>query len=82
MLKYQKKPILNSPFPTISDNARIGIINRGEAAVRFVGAVKDYNLTYNTQLKSVAFVTESEQFALFSKMANYSFTPCPWSCFA
>ncbi len=54
----------------LKPDARIGIINRGEAAVRFISAVKEYNLLHETRLESVAFYIDSERHALFVKQAD------------
>ncbi|QEN06477.1 ATP-grasp domain-containing protein [Oceanispirochaeta crateris] len=54
----------------LQENARIGIINRGEAALRFIRAVKEYNSLHGTDLKTVAFYIEAEMDAPFVKMAD------------
>ena len=57
---------------TLQADARIGIINRGEAAVRFIRAVKEYNLFKGTSFETVAFFTETEPDALFVKEADHA----------
>lgn len=54
----------------LKDNARIGIINRGEAALRFIRAVREYNSLHGTQLTTVAFYIEAEEEAPFVKLAD------------
>jgi len=54
----------------LKENARIGIINRGEAALRFIRAVKEYNSLHGTDLKTVAFYIPVEEEAPFVKMAD------------
>ncbi|MCK4812403.1 MAG: ATP-grasp domain-containing protein, partial [Candidatus Marinimicrobia bacterium] len=54
----------------LRDNARIGIINRGEAALRFIRAVREYNSLHSTEIKAVAFYIEAEEDAPFVKMAD------------
>ncbi len=54
----------------LKDNARIGIINRGEAALRFIRAVREYNTLYGTNMQTVAFYIEVEEDAPFVKMAD------------
>ncbi|MDC7233079.1 MAG: carboxyl transferase domain-containing protein [Spirochaetales bacterium] len=54
----------------LKDNARIGIINRGEAALRFIRAVREYNTLHGTELTTVAFYIEAEEEAPFVKMAD------------
>ncbi|OQY34415.1 MAG: hypothetical protein B6241_04750 [Spirochaetaceae bacterium 4572_59] len=54
----------------LKDNARIGIINRGEAALRFIRAVREYNSFHGTEMQTVAFYIEAEENAPFVKMAD------------
>ena len=54
-------------------NAKIGIINRGEAAVRFVRAAKEFNTLYGTAFETIAFYTSAESDALFIKEADQAF---------
>ncbi|MDA3955488.1 carboxyl transferase domain-containing protein [Oceanispirochaeta sp.] len=54
----------------LQKNARIGIINRGEAALRFIRAVKEYNSLHGTELKTVSFYIEAEEEAPFVKLAD------------
>ncbi|MBN2383389.1 biotin/lipoyl-binding protein [bacterium] len=58
----------------LEPDARIGIINRGEAAVRFIRAVKEYNTLHGTTLQTVAFFLAVDQQALYVKEANVA---CP-----
>lgn len=62
--------------PTLNTTSRIGIINRGEAAVRFIRALKEFNTLYNEKLTSIAFYLDIEQESPFVKKADetYSFT--------
>ena len=57
----------------LKNNSRIGIINRGEPAIRFIRAVKEYNALYNTELETVAFYLDIEQNALFVKEADVAY---------
>ena len=59
---------------TIAETARIGIVNRGEAAVRFLRAVKEFNKYYHTNLTTVAYYLDVEEEALFVKQADIA---CP-----
>jgi acetyl/propionyl-CoA carboxylase alpha subunit len=56
--------------PRLSADARIGILNRGEAALRFIRAVKDYNALRGTRLQTVALYVEEEKEALFVQQAD------------
>ncbi|MBN2442000.1 MAG: ATP-grasp domain-containing protein [Spirochaetales bacterium] len=51
----------------------IGILNRGEAALRFVRAVREYNILQNTMLKTVAFYLPEEEEAPFVRQADMAF---------
>ena len=44
---------------------RIGILNRGEAAVRFIRAAKEYNVLHTTSFETVAFYIDSEAMLSF-----------------
>ncbi len=59
----QKKPILK-------DDARIGIANRGEAAIRFIRAVRDFNRLHGTRLRTAAFHLDRERDSLFAQEAD------------
>ncbi|MEW5804467.1 MAG: carboxyl transferase domain-containing protein [bacterium] len=65
----QERPILDGA-------SRIGIINRGEAAIRFIRAVREYNALHQTALTAVAFYLDIEQEAPFVKEADEA---CPLS---
>ena len=51
---------------------RIALLNRGEPAVRFLRAVRDYNLERETALQVVAFYTDPDVGAPFHRMADDS----------
>ena len=51
--------------PMLGTDARIGILNRGEAAFRFVRAVRDYNSFHGTRLEAAAFYVDEEEEAPF-----------------
>lgn len=56
----------------MSANARIGIVNRGEPAMRFIRAVKEYNAEHGTHMTTVAFFIPEEGEALFTKEADFA----------
>ncbi|MBF0205970.1 MAG: ATP-grasp domain-containing protein [Oligoflexia bacterium] len=56
--------------PVLSKSSRIAIINRGEAAVRFIKAVKEFNLSEGCNLSTVVFYLEEEKHSLFVKVAD------------
>lgn len=57
----------------LDDSARIGIVNRGEAALRFIRAVREYNALHNTRLQMIAFFIDVEENAPFVKLADEAF---------
>jgi acetyl/propionyl-CoA carboxylase alpha subunit/acetyl-CoA carboxylase carboxyltransferase component len=52
------------------DFHRIAIVNRGEPAMRFVHAVREYNLEYRIDLQVVALYTEPDRQARFVREAD------------
>jgi acetyl/propionyl-CoA carboxylase alpha subunit/acetyl-CoA carboxylase carboxyltransferase component len=56
--------------PRLGASERIGILNRGEAALRFIRAVKDYNALHGTRLQTVALHVEAEKDSLFVQQAD------------
>ncbi|MGA1869455.1 MAG: carboxyl transferase domain-containing protein [bacterium] len=64
---------------TLERISRIGIINRGEAAIRFIRAVKEYNILYHTDFTTVALYLDMEREGLFVTEADVS---CPLSTIA
>jgi len=59
--------------PMLGTDARIGILNRGEAAFRFVRAVRDYNSFHGTRLEAAAFYVDEEEEAPFVEEAHLAF---------
>ena len=49
---------------------RIAVICRGEAAMRLIHAVREYNLEHHTELRTIAFYSDPEQNALFVREAD------------
>src|SRR6056297_3200964 len=56
--------------PVLHRSSRIGIINRGEPAVRFIRAAQEYNEARGTSLTTVAFFLDEESDALFVREAD------------
>ena len=50
--------------------SRIAIQNRGEPAVRFIRAMKEYNLELDLQLKTITLYTESDRYSPFTRQAD------------
>ena len=48
----------------------VAVLNRGEAAVRFCRALRDYNLERGTDIRCVAVVTDPDVGAPFTKLAD------------
>ncbi len=57
----------------MSDFSRIAIVNRGEAAVRFIRAVRDYNRERGTSLVAIALYTDTDRQAPFVRLADEAF---------
>jgi acetyl/propionyl-CoA carboxylase alpha subunit/acetyl-CoA carboxylase carboxyltransferase component len=49
---------------------RVAIVNRGEAAVRFIRALRDYNRERGTRIEAVAFYTDTDRGAPFTRLAD------------
>ena len=44
---------------------RVAIVNRGEAAMRFIHAAREFNQEYGTSLCTIALYTEPDRHAMF-----------------
>jgi len=49
---------------------RVAIVNRGEAAMRFIHAAREYNLVNGTSLCTIALFTEPDRHAMFVREAD------------
>ena len=49
---------------------RVAIVNRGEAAMRFIHAVREFNQERGTSLRTIAFYTEPDRNAMFVREAD------------
>ena len=49
---------------------RVAIINRGEAAMRFIHAAREFNQEFGTALRSIALYTEPDRRAMFVREAD------------
>ncbi len=49
---------------------RVAIVNRGEAAMRFIHAARDFNQEYNTSLRTIALFTEPDHHSMFVREAD------------
>ena len=49
---------------------RIAILNRGEAAVRFIRAVREYNIERGTNIRAIAFYTQPDDGTPFVRLAD------------
>ncbi|HET7150251.1 MAG TPA: biotin carboxylase N-terminal domain-containing protein [Candidatus Acidoferrum sp.] len=49
---------------------RVAIVNRGEAAMRFIHAVREYNHEHSTSLRTIALFTEPDRNAMFVREAD------------
>src|SRR5215467_9311503 len=53
---------------------RIAIVNRGEAAMRFIHAVREFNQEQGTSLRTIALFTEPDRHAMFVREADEAVT--------
>src|SRR5580704_14230697 len=49
---------------------RVAIINRGEAAMRFIHAAREFNLEHGTGLRTIALYTDPDRNAMFVRQAD------------
>ncbi len=49
---------------------RVAIVNRGEAAMRFIHAVREFNQEHRTTLRTIALFTEPDRNAMFVREAD------------
>lgn len=49
---------------------RVAIVNRGEAAMRFIHAAREFNHQYGTSLRTIALFTEPDSHAMFVREAD------------
>ena len=71
--EYNNKGRLKLERRQIEANAKIAIVNRGEAAVRFIRAAKEYNTLHGKKYETVALYIDVESDALFVKEADHAY---------
>ena len=49
---------------------RVAIVNRGEAAMRFIHAAHEFNQQHGTGLRTIALFTEPDRHAMFVREAD------------
>ena len=49
---------------------RVAIVNRGEAAMRFIHAVREFNLEHGASLRTIALFTEPDRHSMFVREAD------------
>ena len=49
---------------------RVAIVNRGEAAMRFIHAAREFNLEHGTSLRTIALYTDPDRNAMFVRQAD------------
>ncbi len=52
---------------------RVAIVNRGEAAMRFIHAAREFRQEHDVQLQTIAFFTEPDRHAMFVREADEAF---------
>jgi len=53
-----------------NDFQRVAIVNRGEAAMRFLHAAREFNQEYGTSLRTIALYTDPDREAMFVRQAD------------
>jgi len=59
--------------------SRIAIVNRGEAAMRLIHAVRDFNAESGTHIQTIALYTDGERSAMFVREADLTYPIGPAS---
>lgn len=59
------------------DFERVAIVNRGEAAMRFINAVREFNQERGTRIRTVALYTEPDRKAMFVREADEAYSLGP-----
>ncbi len=59
---------------TVTFPGRIAVVNRGEAAVRLIRAVRELNAEYDCDIKTIALHTDAERRAMFVRQADEAVT--------
>ena len=49
---------------------RVAIVNRGEAAMRFIHAAREFNHEHGTSLRTIALFTDPDRNAMFVREAD------------
>jgi acetyl/propionyl-CoA carboxylase alpha subunit/acetyl-CoA carboxylase carboxyltransferase component len=52
---------------------RIAIVNRGEPAMRFIHAVREFNYAHDTDLRTIALFTQPDRHSMFVRESDESF---------
>ena len=61
----------------LRDFQRVAIVNRGEAAMRFIHAVHEFNHEHDTSLRTIALFTDSDRYAMFVRESDEAFSLGP-----
>ena len=62
------------PFKNVRFPSRIAVVNRGEAAVRLIRAVRELNAEYGCGITTIALHTDAERRAMFVRQADEAVT--------
>jgi len=52
---------------------RVAVVNRGEAAMRLIHAVREYNAGYGTRIETIALYTDVDRTATFVREADHAY---------
>jgi acetyl/propionyl-CoA carboxylase alpha subunit/acetyl-CoA carboxylase carboxyltransferase component len=56
-----------------TDFARVAVVNRGEAAMRFINAAREFNHEHGSAIRTIALFTEPDRHAMFVREADEAF---------
>ena len=74
MLPPYTEPMSDAGVLTVTFPRRIAVINRGEAAVRLIRAVRELNAEHDCGIRTIALHTDAERRAMFVRQADEAVT--------
>src|SRR5215831_15152380 len=72
LLRHNRLPqtAVTRESPMANEFQRVAIVNRGEAAVRFIHAAREFRQEHNVRLLTIALFTEPDRQAMFVREAD------------
>ena len=75
----RRRPLCGGPGKAQPVFSRVAIVNRGEAAMRLIHAVRDLSAETGTKIETVALFTEVDRTATFVREADHTYCLGPAS---